>query len=133
MAEEQGFGIGSLRDRAKELGLPLPRFTWDAPYLVLTLYRSREAAQKALAPDALESLSKAERKGWQWLTTQETVTGIAYAAAAGIPQRTALNHLTRFAGLRLLRRTGTGPSTKYEIIGPWELQAVQASGQPRVR
>jgi len=27
MAEEQGMGIRSLRDRAKELGLPVPRYT----------------------------------------------------------------------------------------------------------
>ena len=118
MAEEQGYGIGSLRDRAKELGLPLPRYTWDAPYLVLTLYRSQAAAQRALAPDALEVLSKAEQKGWQWLTTQEIVMAIDYAAALSIPKRTALNHLKRFADMGLLRRIGTGPSTKYEIIGP---------------
>ncbi|MDP2646504.1 MAG: ATP-binding protein [Desulfobacterales bacterium] len=116
MAEEQGLGIGSLRDRARELGLPLPRYTWDAPYLVLKLYRSAEAAQRVMAPDTLESLSKAERKGWQWLTTQETVTAIVYAAALGIPKRTALNHLKRFAALGLLHRVGTGRSTKYEII-----------------
>jgi len=40
MAEEQGLGLASLRDRAKELGLPRPQFSWDDPYLVLTLYRS---------------------------------------------------------------------------------------------
>ena len=118
MAEEQGFGIRSLRDRAKKLGLPLPRYAWDAPYLVLTLFQTSEAAQRALTPDALESLSKAERKGWQWLTTQETVTAIGYAVALGIPKRTAQNHLKRFADLGLLRRIGTGPSTKYGIIGP---------------
>ena len=118
MAEEQGFGIRSLRDRAKKLGLPLPRYTWNAPYLVLTLYRSQAAVQRALAPDALELLSKAEQKGWQWLTTQEIVIAIDYAAAQGIPKRTALNHLKRFADMGLLRRIGTGPSTKYEIIGP---------------
>jgi Fic family protein len=82
------------------------------------LYRSQEAAQRALAPDDLELLSKADQKGWQWLTTQETVTAIGYAAALSIPKRTALNHLKRFADLGLLRRVGTGPSTKYEIIGP---------------
>jgi ATP-dependent DNA helicase RecG len=118
MAEEMGFGLKSLKNRAEQLALPLPRYSWDNPYLVLTLYRSPEAAQRALAPDALESLSKAERKSWQWLTMQKTVTAIGYAEALGIPKRTALNHLKRFASLDLLRRTGTGPSTKYDIIGP---------------
>jgi hypothetical protein len=63
MAEEQGLGIRSLRDRAKELGLPLPRYTWDAPYLVLRLYRSTEAAAKTLDQDVLKSLSKSEPEG----------------------------------------------------------------------
>jgi ATP-dependent DNA helicase RecG len=115
MAEEQGLGIESLRDRAKELGLPLPRYTWDAPYLVLKLYRSAEAAAKTLDQDVLKSLSKSEQKGWQWLATQETVTSREYAEAMTIPYRTAMNHLGRFVQLGLLQRVGTGPTTRYEV------------------
>ncbi|MCX5971788.1 MAG: hypothetical protein NTV14_09870 [Coprothermobacterota bacterium] len=116
MAEEQGFGIRSLRDRAMKLGLPLPRYTWDAPYLVLTLYRSIEAAAKTLDQDVLKSLSKSEQKGWQWIVAQEMVTSTAYSEAMGIPNRTALNHLKRFTDLGLLRRSGTGPSTRYKVF-----------------
>ena len=116
MAEEQGFGIGSLRDRAKELGLPLPRYTWDAPYLVLTLYRSADAIGKALAQDVLETLSVSELEGWKWITAQETVTTRTYAAAIGLGDRAALYHLKHFTELGLLRRSGTGPSTRYKVV-----------------
>jgi ATP-dependent DNA helicase RecG len=116
MAEEQGLGIGSLRDRAKELGLPLPRYTWDAPYLVLNLYRSTEAAAKTLDQEILKSLSKSEQKGWQWLVTQRMIAAQEYADAMNIPKRTAQNHLKHFTELGLIKLTGSGPATRYEVV-----------------
>jgi ATP-dependent DNA helicase RecG len=116
MAEEQGFGIGSLRDRAKELGLPLPRYMWDAPYLVLKLYRSTEAAAKTLDQEILKSLSKSEQKGWQWLATQGRTSSSHYADIMKLEPRTARRHLNRFEELVLVRKTGSGPSIEYEVI-----------------
>ena len=116
MAEEQGFGIRSLRDRAKKLGLPLPRYTWDTPYLVLTLYRSPEAAAKSLDQDILKSLSKSEQKGWQWLATQGRTSSSHYADTMKIEPRTARRHLNRFEEPGLERKTGSGPSIEYEVI-----------------
>jgi ATP-dependent DNA helicase RecG len=116
LAEEQGLGIESLRDKAKEKGLPLPVYAWEDPYLALTLYRSLTAVQHGLKPQVLESLSRAEQRGWQWLSTQEVITAAAYALELKIPKRTALNHFKRFVESGLLRRMGTGPSTKYEIV-----------------
>jgi len=118
MAEEQGLGIKSLKAGAEKLGLPLPRYTFEAPYLVLTLYRNPEAAARVLSQEVLNSLSRAEQKGWQWLATRDTVTSDEYSAALGIPNRTALNHLKRFTGLGLLKRSGTGRSTRYEVLSP---------------
>jgi len=116
MAEEQGLGIASLRDRAKELGLPLPRYTWNAPYLVLTLYRSADATEKALDRDVLETLSESELEGWKWIATQEAVTSRTYAEAMGLGDRAALYHLKHFTELGLLRRSGTGPATRYKVV-----------------
>ena len=47
MAEEMGFGLKLLKNRAEQLALPLPRYSWENPYLVLTLYRSPEASTKS--------------------------------------------------------------------------------------
>ena len=118
MAEERGLGIKSLKNRAVQLGLPLPKYGFQDPYLVLTLFRNPEAAARALSQEALNSLSKAEQKGWQWLSTRGTITSSEYARAMGIPNRTALNHLKRFAELGLLRRAGAGPSTRYDVLSP---------------
>jgi ATP-dependent DNA helicase RecG len=116
MAEEQGLGVRSLRDRAQTLGLPLPKYTWDAPYLVLTLFRSTEAAVRAIELAAQESLSKSERKGWQWLSKRGKTNSSEYAAAMAVEPRTARRHLTRFEELGLVKRTGAGPSLGYEVI-----------------
>lgn len=118
MAEEQGLGIASLRDRAKELGLPLPRYLWDAPYLVLKLYRSTQAAAKTLDQDVFKSLSKSELKGWQWLATQRIVGAQDYADAMNIPKRTAQHHLKHFTELKLIKPVGSGPTTRYEVLSP---------------
>ena len=115
MAEEQGLGLASLRDRAKELGLPRPQYTWDDPYLVLTLYRSAESATKALGESALKALSKSERKGWQWLAIRGKAKSGEYAEAIGVEPRTARRHLGHFEELGLVKKTGSGPSQSYEV------------------
>ena len=116
MAEEQGLGLASLRDGAKDLGLPRPQYTWKDPYLVLALYLSAEGATRALGKDVLQSLSKSERKGWQWLSTKASVTTAEYQKAMGLPNRTAKNHMKRFTEVGLLTRVGAGRATRYEVI-----------------
>lgn len=116
MAEERGLGIKSLRNQAERLGLPLPKYAFEAPYLVLTLYRTPEAAAATLAPEVLESLSKVEQEGWQWMATKGRAKSSQYAKAMRIEDRTARRHLSRFEKLGLVRKTGSGPSTEYEVI-----------------
>ena len=87
-----------------------------APYLVLTIYRSAAAAVSDLQGEVLEALNKAERSGWEWLATKQTVTSSEYADAMQAPNRTALNHLKHFTELGLVRKLGSGPATRYEVI-----------------
>jgi ATP-dependent DNA helicase RecG len=116
MAEERGLGIKSLRNRAEELRLPLPKYAFDDPYLVLTLFRTREAAKYELEPGVLASLNKSEQEGWQWLATKGNAKSSEYAAALGVDDRTARRHLTRFVELGLVRKTASGPATEYEVV-----------------
>jgi len=118
LAEERGLGLKSMKMRAEAAGMPLPRYVWEAPYLVLTLLRSPAAAARALGEDTLAALSKAERTGWEWLATRETVSSADYTAAMHVPNRTALNHLKHFTELGLVRKVGFGPATRYEVVRP---------------
>lgn len=116
MAEEQGLGLDSLRRGAQELSLPPPRYTWDDPYLALTLFRSKAGAAKTLGRNVLGALSRSEKEGWEWMVAaQKPVTAQAYAAALTIPKRTALNHLKHFTVLGLIKAIGTGRAVRYEV------------------
>jgi ATP-dependent DNA helicase RecG len=116
LAEERGLGLKSMRLRAEKAGMPLPRYTWEPPYLVLTLYATPASAAHAIPQDVLASLNRSELKGWQWLASQETVSSGEYARANGVPNRTALNHLKRFTDLGLIEKTGSGPATRYRVL-----------------
>jgi ATP-dependent DNA helicase RecG len=118
LAEERGLGLKSMRDRATKARLPLPKYSWDAPYLVLTLYRSTESATNLVSKATLGALSNMELVGWAFLSTRTDTTQNEYARYLGINARTAQRHLTHFVELDLLRRTGQARATKYQVIGP---------------
>ena len=57
LAEERGLGLKSMKTRALAAGLPLPTYTYMAPYLDLTLYRDAKAAVADLGGELLARLS----------------------------------------------------------------------------
>lgn len=117
MAEEQGFGLEkSLKGQAQRLDLPLPTFVLAGDYLVLTIYRSREAAVSTLADEIREQFSKAEIIGWEWISKRDSVTTAEYEEAMKLPNRTAKNHIQKLRKLGLLKMTGAGRATRYEVI-----------------
>ncbi len=117
LAEERGLGLASIKARASDLGLPLPKYSWQNPYLVLTLYRSTASASATLDHDVVEALSKSEQAGWRWLTTKGVASSSDYSAAMGANERTARRHLNHFVELGLVKRSGAGPTTLYRTKG----------------
>lgn len=115
LAEERGLGLKSMRIRATEAGLPLPKYRFTDPYLDLIIYRTPQAATQALPAEKLDQLGKSERKGWEWVVSKQTVTSSEYETALGVSNRTALNHLNKFTELGLVKRSGSGPSTEYQV------------------
>jgi len=115
LVNERGLGMKTFRNLPAQLGLPLPRYSFEAPYLVLTLYRSPASAAVAIDSSLLTKLSKSERAGWQWLASREETTSSDYASALDLPNRTALNHLKHFTELGLIERVGAGPGTRYRV------------------
>jgi ATP-dependent DNA helicase RecG len=118
MAEEQGFGLTSLKKHAEKLGLPLPRYSMEGDSLVLTIYRSKAGAVAGLPSEVLETLNSDERKGWEFLTTKSSVTRREYAEQLGFDDRKAQRHLKRFVELGLLQKVGASSSTEYEVRKP---------------
>ena len=116
LAEERGFGLQALKARAEELGLPLPKYSWEPPYLVLTLYRHAESAAKTLDASVARRLTPEEQGGWSFIAGRLGTTQSEYARHREVTARTAQRHLTHFVELRLVRRVGRGRATKYEVV-----------------
>ncbi len=115
MAEEMGYGLTSMKRHAEQLGLPLPTYTMEGEYLVLTIYRSKAAAAAKLGKELLEKLNKAEKAGWEWLAGRTGATQAEYAEAISTTARTAQRHLKKFVELGLLRRVGASSATSYKV------------------
>lgn len=118
LAEERSLGLKSMKNNAADAGLPLPKYSWEAPYLVLTLYRSAESAAKTLDEKLARQLTAEEQNGWAFLAGRTAATQNEYARHLGVTARTAQRHLTHFVELGLLRRIGRGPATEYQVVRP---------------
>lgn len=116
MAEERGLGLKSMKRRASEASLPLPKYSWEDPYLVLTLFRAPESAARVLSKSVLAELTGDEQKGWSFITRSNGTIQSEYARYMRVTARTAQRHLTHFVELGLLRRRGRGPATRYEVV-----------------
>lgn len=116
LAEERGLGMKTLQSLPERYNLPLPLYSFDNPYLTLTLYRSSGGAIKALEPKVLLSLNEDEKVGWEFLTSKVTITKKQYVEHMGFDDRKAQRHLKKFVDSGLLRKVGSGPSTSYEIV-----------------
>lgn len=116
LAEERGLGLKSMKSRAVAARLPLPTYSYTAPYLDLTLYTDAQSAVADVNGEILAQLTQAERYGWNWMVTQTEVTTVGYQEAMGLPNRTAKHHLSKLTKLGLLRMKGAGRATRYEVV-----------------
>ncbi len=116
LAEERGLGLKSLRSKAATAGLPLPSYSYRAPYMVLTIWRESAATVRSRGDNLEQRLSASEREGWKWLASLESVQVRDYALAMQVPGRTAKYHLRRLTSFGLLRRVGAGRATRYEVV-----------------
>jgi len=116
LAEERGLGIKSLKAQAEQAGLPLPKYAFNDPYLVLTLYRSPESASLTLAPQILTELSEDERMAWQFIMAKNSVTTRELMKEMGFPERKSQRVLSNLIEAKLVRRVGAGRTTHYEVV-----------------
>ena len=113
LAEERGLGLKSMRTKATEAGLPLPKFSFNAPYLDLTLYRTAEAVTRALPGETLDQLTKSERERFKWVARRETTTSAEFAEEFNVDTRTARRNFNKYAELGLLEAIGDARARKY--------------------
>lgn len=115
LAEERGLGLESLKTRTKELGLPLPTYSWKPPYLVLSIFLTGASVTESLPEDVRSRMSDTELAGFQWLASVGMAQTGGYAAAQKVDARTARRHLKLFVDLGLAEKTGSGPTLGYKL------------------
>lgn len=114
LAEERGLGLRSLRRQATRAELPLPRYRWQAPYLVLTIYRSAEALARQLAgPGIMQELNAAAAESWRVAALRDSISTRELMAGTGFDERKAQRALKSLQEARLLRSIGNGRATRY--------------------
>ena len=116
MAEERGLGLRSLKSQAEKHGLPLPRYSFEDPYLVLTLYRNPQGALNELPQTGAENLNVDEQAAWQFINTRDSITSRELMEELEFDERKAQRVLKKLIELNQLRKLGKGPATSYEMI-----------------
>ncbi len=116
LAEERGFGLGTMAKIAQNASLPLPRYSWKEPYLVLTLHRAVKGIEETLDTKTLELLGKSEREGLKWIATKELASTTEYSEAQGLERRAGSLHLKKLVELGLVEKVGAGRSTRYRFV-----------------
>ena len=118
LAEERGLGLKTMRESSTAAGLPLPKYTWEAPYLVLTLYRSAASSLVDLSPQIFARLNRDERTSWQFMVGRDSTTSKELMAAMGFDERKAQRVLKKLLAVGLIKPTGKGRATRYLMIRP---------------
>jgi ATP-dependent DNA helicase RecG len=118
LAEERGLGLKTMRESAAQAGLPLPKYSWEPPYLVLTLYRSAASSLVDLSSQVFARLNRDERRAWQVMVGRESTTTRDLMVAMEVDERKAQRLLKKLWDVDLIRSTGKGRATRYEVIRP---------------
>jgi ATP-dependent DNA helicase RecG len=116
LAEERGLGMETLKNMPKTMGLPVPKYSFREPYLVLHLFSNAESVASTVELSAFDSLNEDEREGWKYLTSKMTTTAPEYSEKLGFDERKTQRQLRKFIDLGLIRRIGQGRASRYEVL-----------------
>lgn len=118
LVEQRGLGFQTIKELPKKFDLPLPIVTYEAPYMVITFYRSNDAIRNFSDIEELKYLNKEELKGYQWIANNIEVSTREYANNFDYGYKKAQRHLAKMKQLSLIEDNGlaaTSPNYKYKL------------------
>lgn len=116
LAEERNRGMKTLRELQAD-GDVVPTYTFDDPYLTLTLHTNPESAASEIASaEIVEQLTADEIEGWAFLRRRGVVSTSDYMNDRGVSERTARRHLNKLVTVGLATREGRGPATRFSSV-----------------
>jgi len=114
--EETGLGMSAMKSLNEKYGLPLPEYTYEAPFLKLTFARSIESVKRVSIHTGLSNLNNEEILGYEFIKLQGKIERKQYQEHFDFDTKKAERHLKKMIDEKLIIRKGAGPSTYYEII-----------------
>ena len=100
---------------AQRLSLPLPKYSFTDPYLVLVFSRTFKAINKQYGKKGIGVLNDQEMKGVVFIQGKKRVTKKEYAEYFRISDKSAQRHLSKFYKLGIVKQDIKGPATVYTL------------------
>jgi ATP-dependent DNA helicase RecG len=114
--EEKGFGMKTFKSLNKEHGLPIPKYTFKEPFLILTFPRTTDGVKSVIETKGIDKLSDQELRFIEIFREQEYVTKAEFIAYTNLAVRSAQRLLKKLSDEGLIVSEGAGKSTKYRLI-----------------
>lgn len=116
LMEESELGMQTFRTMQEEYGLPIPEYSYQDPFLVLTFPRSYSSIKIISEDKAIKELNTAEVIGFNWIKIMGEISKIEYADHFGFDIKKAYRHLAKMKTLGLIDDNGekiNSPNYKY--------------------
>lgn len=113
--EEKGFGMKTFKSLNQEYGLPIPKYTFKEPFLTLTFPRNAEAVKEVIGIGSIDNLSEEELQNFEIFRGKRPVSKSDFVDFTRLASRTAERYLKEWTDTGLLRKVGSGRSTKYVL------------------
>ena len=114
LSESRGFGFTTIRSLPTKHDLPLPDVIFDDPFLIFEFSRTYDNSKRV--DERLNSLSKSELKGYDYIRINSPFTRKDYEENLGVSGKTASRQINHFIELNLVKVMGSGVKTTYELI-----------------
>jgi ATP-dependent DNA helicase RecG len=116
LMEERGWGLNRMRDLLIENKLPLPEFTYESGYFVVTFFSSVVIPEAIkITPNIIEKMTKRQREMIEFIYNQQRVTSSECAIEFKISRLTARRDLNKLIELKIIERKGVRRNTYYII------------------
>lgn len=117
-AEEMGLGMKTFKSLNESDGLPLPEYSYEAPYLTLAFARNLDALKVISNHPNLSELTDEELRGYEFIKSKGEIRRKDYEKKFSFKRQKSLRHLRKMTDLGLIEDNGenmNSPNFRYVI------------------
>jgi ATP-dependent DNA helicase RecG len=114
--EEKGFGMQTMKSINDQYNLPLPEFSFTAPFLTLTFPRSMAAVKVVSSHPGVETLNDEELLGYEFIKSKDKISRVEYERKFRFETKKAERQIKKLLENNLIERLGGGAHIFYRSI-----------------